>query len=93
MKFILPPPFFIYIFSPTEFFFNEGVRAAGENISDFFFVIFYILSQLGKKYAYFLPILSPFNQFFSPTCCLAIFPLPPWGGGGGKTEKYTPLHV
>ena len=36
-KFIfLPPPFLIYIFSPTEINYNEGVRAAGEKFSAFF---------------------------------------------------------
>jgi len=118
LKFIfLPPPtpFLNYIFSPVNF----------EKFAALFFAILYILSQLGKKYAfspffyplsliffpqpviwqyfqknihpwrnvvYFLPIggknmhlppfyLSPFNNFFFPTCCLAIF-LP--------QEKYTP---
>ena len=63
-----------------------------------FLVIFYILSPLGKKYGYFLPIgerknmhfppfLSPSNNFFPQNCYLAIFF---WGG---QTEKYTHLYI
>ena len=65
--------FEIHIFAPSPFF-----AAAGEKCSVFFLAILYILSQLGKKYAYFLliafsPLFIPFQSFFPPTCYLAIF--------------------
>ena len=55
--FALPPPFLIDIFAPNEISY-EVVRANGEKFSVFFWAIFYILSQLGKKYA--------FSAFFHP---------------------------
>ena len=52
LKFIflpfLPPPFLIYIFSPTEFYYNEGVREAGEKFSAFFCNFVYFKS-IGEK--------------------------------------------
>ena len=52
-------------------------------IVSLFVAILYILSQFGKKYAYFLPkgrricifphFFIPFQSFFSPTCYLAKF--------------------
>ena len=73
-SYFCPPPFLIDIFAPIATCHNDGVRAAGEKCSAFFGQILYILSQLGKKYAYFLPagekicisplFPSPFNNFF-----------------------------
>ena len=39
-----PTPFLIYIFYPTEIYYIEGVRTAGETFLAFF-TILYILSQ------------------------------------------------
>ena len=75
------------------------VRGAGEKFSAFFWAILYILSQLGKTYAYFYqwgkkyafsPLFSsPFQSFFLANMLFGhIFALP---GGGGQTEKYKPL--
>ena len=85
---IPPPPFLIYIFSPTDNY-SEGVRAAGENFQPFF-TILYILSQLGEKYAFpplFYPLsplfFYPLSIIFPPACYLAIF--------FGQTVQHTPL--
>ena len=68
--------------------------------SAFFFAILYILSQLGKKYAYFFPIgekfafsscFYPFSIIFFPQP--VIWPYFPPPRGGGQTEKYTPLSM
>ena len=69
--------------------------------SAFFGAISYISSQLGEKYAYFLPIREknmhfpsffyPPSFIFSPTCYLAIFlPAPPPQPGGANRKLYTP---
>ena len=94
---ISPPPFLIYTFSPTEIDSNEGVRAACEKFSALFCNFVYFKS-IGEKYAYFLPIgekicISP---LFYPLSII-FFPQPvifPYfsPGGGGQTEKYTPLR-
>ena len=65
-------------------------------MSTLFCAIFYIFSQLGKKYAHFLPIGEKnmhFLPFFHP---LSIIFLPqhviwPHFCRGVQTEKYTPL--
>ena len=57
LKFIFcPPPFLIYIFSPNEIYYIEGVRAAGEKFSAFFLGNFVNFKSIGEKYAYFLAI-------------------------------------
>ena len=59
-----PPPFLIYIFPQMKF--NMMSGWAGGKISAFFSAIF---SQLGKRYAYFLPIgekICIFLPFFIP---------------------------
>ena len=46
IRLFAPPPFLIYIFSPNEIYYNEGMRAASET---FLLEILYILRYLGKK--------------------------------------------
>ena len=86
-----PLPFLIYIFSPTEIYYNEGVLPQAKNFETFFsnFVyfksigdkIFILFTNMGKICI--APLfLSPFNHFFPPICYLAIF-----------SEKYTPLQL
>ena len=58
--------------------YNEGVFAASKNDQPFF-AILYILSQLWKKYAYFLPIREE----------ICISPQ----RGGGSNKKYTPMII
>ena len=43
-----PPPFLIYIFAPTEIYYNEGVCAAGDQFSTFFCNFVYFKS-IGEK--------------------------------------------
>ena len=88
MKFIFlpPPPFLIYVFSLTDY--KEA--HTGEIFSAFFFAILYILSQLGKKYAFLPLFLSSFNHFFPQPVIWPYFcPPPPWGGGVNR-KIYTP---
>ena len=70
----LSPPFLIYIFSPNEIYYNEGVRAAVENILAFF-LQFCIFKSIGEKIWILFanwgknmhsppPFSSPFNHFF-----------------------------
>ena len=69
------------------------MRAAGENFQPFF-AILKILSQLGKKYAYFLPIWDKnmhISPFFHP---LSIIFIPLFGHIFGSNKKiYTPASV
>ena len=93
LEFIFPPPFFIYIFPQKKLITNRGCSPQAKNVQPFFA----ILSRLGEKYAYFLPIgekiwisspfSSPFNNFFPPTRSLAIFL--PRGGGGQNYSQIT----
>ena len=65
----VPPPILIYIFSPPKIYYNEWLRSVpqAKNVQPFFKIL-YILSQSGKKYAYFLPIGEKyaFSSFFIP---------------------------
>ena len=79
-----------YIFCPNEIYFMKEVRAAGKKFSAFFLIqpLIFLqfctsVSQLEKKYAFFIPIgekicISPpfsplFYNIFSPICYLAPF--------------------
>ena len=85
------PPLLIYVSFPTEIYYNDGVRATGEKLSAFFFAILYILSQLGKKYAYFYQ-LGGKNMHFPPVFYLiSIIFSPNLVFGHIPTETYTPL--
>ena len=91
-----PRPFLIYIFSPNEIWYKEGVRAAGELGELFRLCLCYFVNLLsiGEKICilftnwgknrHFPPFFHSLSIIFSPTCYLA-------GGGGGQTEKNTPL--
>ena len=68
-----PPFFFIYIFSPSEIYYNQAVRAAGEKFSAFFVQFCTFQVNWGKnmqfftnwgKNMHFPPFFSPFNHFF-----------------------------
>ena len=79
----LPPPLLDIYFSPTEIYYNEGVRAAGEQFSAYF-------SPIGKRYMHFpLFFLSPFNNFFPQTCFWPYFCLPHRARGSNR-KIYTP---
>ena len=94
-----PPPLLIYISSPTEIYYNDGVRAAGEKLSAFFCNLVYFKS-IGENICILFTnrgkiCISPtFNPFFPNLLFCHIFaPPPPPGppGGEGQTEKYTTL--
>ena len=80
LKFIFPP-FFLFIFFPQMKFPPQG-----KNLQPFF-AILKILSQLGKRYAYFLPIggkkwifppfFIPFQSFFFPNMLFGYIFAPP----------------
>ena len=86
-----PPPILIYIFSPPKSIIMRGCALCN-------FVHF---SQLGKKYAYFLPIgekICIFLLFY--IFSIIFFPQPviwpyfcPQGGGGSNKKIYTPKLV
>ena len=93
----VPPPFLIYIFSPTEIYFIKGVRAAGEKFSAFF--CNFVVKSIGEKICilftnwgknmHFPPFFISFQSFFSPNLLFGhIFaPAPGWGG---DKKIYTP---
>ena len=56
-----PTPFLIYIFYPTEIYYIEGVRTAGETFLAFF-TILYISSKSFFPPAYYLAIFLPPNK-------------------------------
>ena len=86
-KFRPPPLFLIYIFSPTKIYYNEWVCTAKKKLSAFFFAILYILSQLGKKYAYFYQLGGKNTHFPRFFYLISIIFSP----NHIPTEKYTPL--
>ena len=102
LKFIfLPPPPFWFIFCPQpKFIIMRGCALQAKNFPPFF-AILYILSQLGEKYAYFLPIAEKnmhfpsffisFQFFFPQPVIWPYFCPPPRGREGGSNRKiYTP---
>ena len=93
--FFAPPPFLINFF-PNEIYYIEGCAPQGK-FSALFFAILVILSQLGEKYAYFLPIdekicifppfFIPFQSFFPQHVIWPYFCPSPARGGGGQNKK------
>ena len=92
----VPPPLHLYFFSPSEIYDNKGVSAAGEKVQLFLwtFVYFNFLSQLGKKYEYFLTdggkyavtrVTPHFSTPFNHIIPQLIIDPPPRRGGGGQT--------
>jgi len=84
-----PPPFLIYIFSPTEIYYNVQpffcnfvyFKSIGEKIC-------IVFSNWGKNFS---PFFHLFQSFFIPNLLFGHIDAPP-PGGGGQTEKHTPLQ-
>ena len=99
-SYFAPIPFLIYIFSPTEIYYNEGVLPQAKNYETFFsnFVYFksigdkILFTNMGKIAPLFF---IPFQSFFSPNLLFGHIFAPPREGGGGSNRKiYTrPLQL
>ena len=108
LKFIFmdpPPPTFWFIFLPHLKCITTSTpsRHRRKMFSIFFCAILYILSQLGKKYTFFLPIgekiciiphfFIPFQYFFPPNLLFGHICPPPPGVGGSNRKICTPVTI